>query len=58
MKSISIYNNDFYNSLPQWLIDIETPIIIINPNINENIIRRRINNLNSNLVYLINIIEN
>jgi len=58
MKAISIYNTDFYNSLPQWLIDIDTPIIIINPNLNENLISRRLSNLSTNLVYLINIIEN
>ena len=58
MKAISIYNTDFYNSLPQWLIDIDTPIIIINPNFNERIINRRLDNLTNNLVYLINIMEN
>jgi len=45
MKSIGVYSNDFYNSLPEWLSDIESPIIINN-------------NLTRDLVYLINIIEN
>jgi len=54
MKALSVYNNDFYNSLPPWISDIETPIIIIDRNMNTNI------NSNSNieLQYLINIIEN
>jgi virulence-associated protein VapD len=38
MKAISVYSNDFYNSLPEWIADIETPLIIID---------------NSNLFYLI-----
>jgi len=46
MKSIGVYSNDFYNSLPEWLSDIESPIIINS------------NSLTQNLVYLINIIEN
>jgi hypothetical protein len=29
MKSISVYSNDFYNSLPNWISDIETPLIIL-----------------------------
>lgn len=44
MKSIGVYSNDFYNSLPEWLSDIESPIIINNYHSRE-------------LVYLINIIE-
>ena len=44
MKSIGVYSNDFYNSLPDWLSDIESPIIINNYHSRE-------------LVYLINIIE-
>jgi len=44
MKAIGVYSNDFFNSLPEWLSDIESPIII--------------NNYYSrDLVYLINIIE-
>ena len=46
MKSVGVYSNDFYNSLPEWLSDIESPIIINS------------NSLTQNLVYLINIIEN
>jgi hypothetical protein len=54
MKALSVYNNDFYNSLPAWISDIETPIIIIDRNMHMNM------NSNSNieLQYLINIIEN
>jgi len=37
MKSIAVYSNDFYNSLPSWIADIETPLIVID---------------NSNLFYL------
>lgn len=44
MKSIGVYSNEFYNSLPDWLSDIESPIIINNYHSRE-------------LVYLINIIE-
>ena len=29
MKAISVYSNDFYNSLPDWIADIETPLIVI-----------------------------
>ena len=46
MKAIGVYSNDFYNSLPEWLSDIESPVIINN------------NNISRDLVYLINIIEN
>jgi hypothetical protein len=38
MKSISVYSNDFYNSLPNWISDIETPLILLD---------------NSNLFYII-----
>jgi hypothetical protein len=38
MKSISVYSNDFYTSLPEWIADIETPLIVID---------------NSNLFYLL-----
>jgi len=47
MKSIAVYSNDFYNSLPEWLSDINTPIII-----NNSISRT------TDILYLINIIEN
>jgi len=43
MKSIAVYSNDFYSSLPEWIADIETPLIVID---------------NSNLFYLINMVEN
>lgn len=46
MKAIGVYSNEFYNSLPEWLSDIESPVIINN------------NNISRDLVYLINIIEN
>jgi len=49
MKAISVYSNDFYNSLPEWLSDIESPIII-----NNYVSRQR----DIDIVYLINIIEN
>lgn len=48
MKAISVYSNDFYNSLPEWLSDIESPIII-----NNYVSRQR----DIDIVYLINIIE-
>jgi len=44
MKSLGLYSNDFYNSLPEWLSDIENPIIITN-------------NRNYEILYLINIID-
>jgi len=46
MKSLSIYSNDFYTSLPEWMSDIDTPIIIHNHSLNS-----------TNIVYLINIIN-
>jgi virulence-associated protein VapD len=45
MKCLGMYSSDFYNSLPDWLSDIQTPIIINN------------NNRNYELVYLINVID-
>jgi len=44
MKALGVYSNDFYNSLPEWLSDIDSPIIINNY-------------VSRDLVYLINIIE-
>lgn len=44
MKSLGMFSNDFYNSLPSWLGDIENPIFI---NYNRNY----------EIVYLINIID-
>ena len=45
MKCLGIHSTEFYNSLPEWLSDIENPIIINN------------NNRNYEIVYLINIID-
>jgi hypothetical protein len=45
MKALGIYSTDFYNSLPEWISDIETPIIIDN------------HNRNYEIVYLINVID-
>jgi hypothetical protein len=52
MKALSMYSNDFYDNIPEWMSDIETPIII---NTTNNIFHRIINNLD--ITYLINIIE-
>ena len=51
MKALSIYNTDFYNNLPEWMSDIESPIIM-----NTSSYHRIINNID--IIYLINIIEN
>jgi len=57
MKALSIYNNDFYNNLPDWMVDIESPIIIdTHRSYNFNNYNRIINNMD--IIYLINIIEN
>lgn len=65
MKALSMYSNDFFTNLPEWMTDIENPISI-NPNISltmnssinssNNIFYRLINNLD--IIYLINIMEN
>lgn len=65
MKALSMYSNDFFTNLPEWMTDIENPISI-NPNMNltmnssinssNNIFYRLINNLD--IIYLINIMEN
>ena len=52
IKALSIYSNDFYNNLPEWMSDIETPI---NLNTN-NIFYRLLNNME--IIYLINIVDN
>ena len=52
IKALSIYSNDFYNNLPEWMSDIETPI---NLNTN-NIFYRLLNNME--IIYLINIFYN
>jgi len=51
MKALSIYSNDFYNNLPEWMSDIETPVIMNTSNYH-----RMINNID--IIYLINIIDN
>ena len=48
MKSLGMYSNDFYNNLPEWMVDIENPI---NVNIN-NSFHRLLNNID--IIYLIN----
>jgi len=63
MKALSIYSNDFFTNLPEWMTDIENPLII-NPNYinnnymntSNNIFYRLINNMD--IIYLINIMEN
>jgi hypothetical protein len=52
MKALSLYSNDFYNNLPDWMADIESPIIV-----NNHFNRLNYNN-NTDIIYLINIIEN
>lgn len=51
MKALSIYSNDFYNSLPDWLADINNPVIISN-----NYSPRRGSSVNA-IIYLLNIID-
>jgi virulence-associated protein VapD len=68
IKSISLYSDDFYNNIPEWMVDIETPNIITIPIpintrasiINEETITNNINNLfNSvDILYFINIMNN
>jgi len=55
MKALGAYSNDFYNNLPEWMNDIESPIQIINNNNTTNLFHRIINNID--IIYLINIIE-
>jgi|694.fasta_scaffold00528_19 hypothetical protein len=55
IKALSIYSNDFYNNLPDWMSDIETPINL-NINNRDNIFNRLLNNME--IIYLINIIDN
>ena len=45
MKSLGVYSNDFYRSLPEWLSDIQTSILFDN------------SNRNYEIVYLINVID-
>ena len=61
IKSIALYSDDFYNNIPEWMIDIETPNIITIP---INTTRTSmINNINSifnsvDIIYFINIMNN
>ena len=58
IKSIALYSDDFYNNIPEWMVDIETPNIITIPH--RNITNININNLfNSvDIIYFINIMNN
>lgn len=60
IKALSMYSNDFFNNLPEWMTDIENPIQMSNlsnySNSSNNIFYRLINNID--IVYLINIMEN
>ena len=55
MKALSTYSNDFFNSLPEWMIDIENPIIV-NTSSNEVALQRLFHNVD--ILYLINIMNN
>jgi len=58
MKSLGMYSSDFFNNLPDWMNDIENPIVINRSisNTSNNIFYRLINNLD--IIYLINIMDN
>jgi virulence-associated protein VapD len=62
IKSIALYSDDFYNNIPEWMVDIETPNIITIPlSLNDpSNIRNNLNNLfNSvDIIYFINIMNN
>lgn len=51
IKAMSVYSNDFYSNLPEWLIDIENPLIITNPSVFGRSSRVL------DIIYLINIID-
>jgi virulence-associated protein VapD len=57
IKSIALYSDDFYNNIPEWMSDIETPNIITIP---LNARSANINNfLNTiDIIYFINIMNN
>ena len=55
IKSLSTYSNDFFNSLPEWMNDIENPIIV-NTSANELAFQRLFHNVD--ILYLINIMNN
>jgi hypothetical protein len=49
IKAISLYSDDFYNNIPEWMSDIESPVVINIP----------ANSFNSmDILYFINIINN
>ena len=66
IKSISLYSDDFYNNIPEWMSDIETPNIITIPintrtsSLNESTIVNNINNIfnSMDIIYFINIMNN
>ena len=60
IKSIALYSDDFYNNIPEWMVDIETPNIITIPMNEVQLINNNINNLfNSvDILYFINIMNN
>jgi hypothetical protein len=58
IKSIALYSDDFYNNIPEWMVDIETPNIIAMP-----INTTRTSMINSifnsvDIIYFINIMNN
>ena len=52
IKSIALYSDDFYNNIPEWLSDIETPTIVTVQSVNQLIF----NSLD--ILYFININNN
>ena len=51
MKAISVYSNDFYSNLPEWLYDIQSSVVITTPN------QRGRTTRILDIIYLINIID-
>ena len=62
IKSIALYSDDFYNNIPEWMVDIETPNIITIPinTARTSMINNSINSIfNSvDIIYFINIMNN
>ena len=63
IKSIALYSDDFYNNIPEWMVDIETPSIITIPINMRSSIVNEINNINTlfnsvDIIYFINIMNN
>ena len=63
IKSIALYSDDFYNNIPEWMVDIETPSIITIPINTRSSIVNEINNINTlfnsvDIIYFINIMNN